>query len=77
MSKNKFNGCYVKLVDDPTYWAVDDGERRSVANSEEMHAIGLRQVVPVSAKELKEIPLATEGKDYAKSAPKVTPKKKT
>ena len=53
-----YDGMYVKLADDPTYWAVDDGSRRRVESQEEMGEIGLRTVRVITPETLEEIPLA-------------------
>ena len=55
---SQYDGCYVKLAHDPAYWAVDDGEKKQVAGPDEMQTIGIRPIIVVSVKELKDIPLA-------------------
>jgi hypothetical protein len=47
-----YDGCYVKLSDDPTFWAVDDGKRRKVSDSLALFKIGLRPVRVISIDEL-------------------------
>lgn len=53
-----YNDCYVKLADNPAYWAVDGGERRVVTSQAEMVRIGIRRVVTVTEEELDAIPIA-------------------
>lgn len=53
-----YNGCYVKLDNDPTFWAVDDDKKRKVANAEELYAIGLRPIVIVKPSVLNKIKMA-------------------
>ena len=54
---SEYEGCYVKLAEDATFWLVEDGERRAMASAEEMLRNGLRMVVTVTAEELEAIPL--------------------
>ena len=54
---SEYEGCYVKLAEDATFWLVEDGERRAMASAEEMLRNGLRMVVTVTADELEAIPL--------------------
>jgi len=48
---------YAKLNYDPTFWLVEDGERRIVNSPQEMYSFGLFPVRVISAEELAEIPL--------------------
>ena len=52
-----YNGKYVKLLGNPMYWAVDDGERIQVRDMAHLYQIGLRPIVTISADELEAIPL--------------------
>ena len=52
---SKYNGCYVRLADNVTYWAVDNGKRKVMANIDEVYAYGLRPVKVVTEAELKNI----------------------
>ena len=54
---SEYEGCYVKLAEDATFWLVEDGERRAMASAEEMLGNGLRMVVTVTAEELEAIPI--------------------
>lgn len=60
---SKYNGCYVKVLDNPAYWAVDDGKRRLISGVQEMYAVGLRRVVVLTAEGLEAIPLEGGGTD--------------
>lgn len=53
---SKYDGCYIKLVDDPTFWAVDIGHKRLVESPAQMHAIGLRPIHTVTEDELAALP---------------------
>lgn len=52
-----YDGKYVKVHGDPTYWAVDDGERYRVSDREEMYQIGLRKLSIITKAALKAIPI--------------------
>ena len=54
---SEYEGCYVKLAEDATFWLVEAGERRAMASAEEMLGNGLRMVVTVTAEELEAIPI--------------------
>lgn len=55
-----YDGCYIKLVYSPTYYAVDDGKKTLVESPEHMHQIGLRIIHVVSEDELDALPFAGE-----------------
>lgn len=59
---SEHNGRYVKLPDNPQFWAVDDGERRPIHSQEEMMANGLRSVVMVTQEQLDAIPIKGQKK---------------
>ena len=54
---SEYEGCYVKLAEDATFWLVEDGERWAMASAEEMLRNGLRMVVTVTAEEMEAIPI--------------------
>ena len=54
---SEYEGCYVKLAEDATFWLVEDGERRAMASAEEMLGNGLRNVIVVEAGVLEAIPI--------------------
>ena len=54
---SEYEGCYVKLAEDATFWLVEDGERRAMASAEEMLGNGLRNVIVVEPGVLEAIPL--------------------
>lgn len=53
-------GHYVKLHEDPTFWAVDAGERDGIPTPEVMYEVGLRPVTTVNVAELDAIPVVGE-----------------
>jgi hypothetical protein len=59
---SEYDGCYIKLAYDPTFYAVDDGKKKLVESPEHMNEIGLRKVFKVSEDELDAIPFA-QGND--------------
>ena len=59
----KYDGTFVKLADNATFWAVDGGKRRPMGSLEEVHAIGLRPVIVLTEKELDKIKLAAAPKE--------------
>jgi len=54
---SEYEGCYVMVDGDPTFWLVEDGERRAIGSVEEMYASGLRPVVVVDPGVLETIPI--------------------
>ena len=54
---SEYEGCYVKLAEDATFWLVEAGERRAMASAEEMLGNGLRNVIVVEPGVLEAIPL--------------------
>ncbi|HJW91006.1 MAG TPA: hypothetical protein VJ436_10245 [Anaerolineales bacterium] len=54
---SEYEGCYVKLAEEATFWLVEDGERRAIGSVEEMYASGVRAVVVVKAGVLEAIPI--------------------
>jgi len=52
-----YDNCYVKTVNDPTYWHVVKGERTKVENVEQMHRIGILHIHALSVDELEAIPI--------------------
>ncbi len=59
---SKYNDKYIKLANDPRFWLVEDGERRPMADMEEVYAYGLLPVVTVSPKTFESIPVKGEKK---------------
>lgn len=59
----RYDGCYIKLSDEPVYYAVDDGQKIRVANAEQMYKIGLRPVHVVTPQVLARIPFVGEESD--------------
>ena len=57
---SQYDGKYIKLPFEYTYWAVDDGRRTMVEDINHMHEIGIRPIVVVSLKELEAVPFAWE-----------------
>lgn len=55
---SKYDGLYVKLAGDPTFWAVDDGKRHKVADSLELYKIGLRPVRVITLDEFHNLKIA-------------------
>lgn len=55
---DRLDKIYVKIADDPTFWAVDDGERTKINSAAEMHELGMRPVHVVPVDELDKIPVA-------------------
>jgi len=53
---SQYNGKYIKLADDPTYYAVDIGQKRLVESPAHMYQIGIRPIVVVTEEELDAIP---------------------
>ena len=53
---SKYDGCYIKLAHDPTFYAVDIGHKRLVESPAHMQSIGLRRLVVVTEDELNAIP---------------------
>jgi len=53
---SQYNGKYIKLADDPTYYAVDIGHKRLVESPTHMYQIGIRPIVVVTEEELDAIP---------------------
>jgi len=54
---SEYEGCYVKLAEDATFWLVEAGERRAMASAEEMLGNGLRNVIVVEPGVLEAIPI--------------------
>ena len=54
---SEYEGCYVKLAEEATFWLVEDGERQALSYSEELLVFGLRPVVVVEPGVLEAIPL--------------------
>lgn len=54
---SNYDGCYVKLSDDPTFWYVENGERVIV---EHMYQYGLLPVIVLEPEQLALIPFAGE-----------------
>ena len=54
---SEYEGCYVKLAEDATFWLVEDGERQALSYSEELLVFGLRPVVVVEPGVLEAIPI--------------------
>ena len=57
---SEYDGKYIKLPFEYTYWAVDNGRRTMVEGINHMHEIGIRPVVVVTEKELEAVPFAWE-----------------
>ena len=55
---SKYNGCYIRLVNSPTFYAVDDGKKTLVESPEHMNTLGLRPVRIVLEDEFNAIPFA-------------------
>ena len=55
---SKHDGCYVKIANNVTFWAVDKGKRRIVSDMKGVYEIGLRPIHVISEPELDKIPLA-------------------
>jgi hypothetical protein len=60
---SEYNGCYVKLWDNPDYWAVDEGKRRKLSGPMAIYDGGLRRVVRITAEEMEAIPFEGGGND--------------
>lgn len=56
----EYDGKYVKLADDPTFWAVDGGERVKLRLAQEAAVYGARETVEVTPAELARIPVKGE-----------------
>ena len=54
---SEYDGCYVKLAEDATFWLVEDGERQALSYSEELLVFGLRPVMVVEAGVLEALPV--------------------
>ena len=54
---SEYEGCYVKMAEDATFWLVEDGERQALSYSEELLVFGLRPVVVVEPGVLEAIPI--------------------
>ena len=67
---SEYDGYYVKLANSPAHWAVDDGERREVANQQEIFEIGLRKVRTISQEQMDAIPVRGEHESKRKKARK-------
>jgi hypothetical protein len=57
---SEYNGCYVKLATDNTFWYVEDGERLMVENTDHMYQIGLKPIYTISPDDLQDIPFVGE-----------------
>ncbi len=60
---SEYNGCYVKLWDNPDYWAVDNGKRRKLDGPMAIYVGGLRKVVRLTAEQMDAIPFEGGGND--------------
>lgn len=60
---SKYDGCYIKLADDPTYYAVDNGQKTIVQDADQMHKIGLRPIHVVTQTSLNRIPFVGEDEE--------------
>lgn len=58
-----YEGCYLTLDDDFTYWFIKDGERRAVSSLEQF---GLRPVHTVTPGQLEAFPIAGSKKTVKK-----------
>lgn len=62
MAKHKYDGMYVKVSGDPTFWAVDRGKRVKLERAYEVSNYGQRAVVEISPDERDSIPIKGERK---------------
>lgn len=54
-----FEGCFLHVDGDPTYWLIENGQRWRITSPEAMYAEGLRPTKCVLPDELTDIPVMT------------------
>ena len=59
---------YAKFANDPTYWLVEDGQRRQMDSMAEVYAVGLLPVRVLSWRELHAIPEEGSGEGVGSDA---------
>lgn len=55
--ESEYDDRYLKIVDDPTYWLVEGGERQKMHSMEELYEHGLKQIMVVGQDVLDAIPI--------------------